>query len=72
MILVVTGLIFLWPEFAPKELFGVDGLLSIAVLHYLVGAIIIAFMIVHIYLGTTGSRVTSLFKMMITGWHEHD
>jgi thiosulfate reductase cytochrome b subunit len=70
-ILMVTGLIFLWPEFAPKEMFGVDGLLPIAVLHYLVGAVIIAFMILHIYLGSTGLRAGTLYKMMITGWHEH-
>jgi thiosulfate reductase cytochrome b subunit len=51
-------------------MFGVDGLLPVAVVHYLVGAGIILFMLAHIYLGTTGTRVTSLYKMMITGWHE--
>ena len=70
--LILTGLIFLWPELAPDHVFGLDGLLPIAVAHYLIGLIIVLFMIGHIYLGTTGVTVTSLFKMMITGWHEHE
>lgn len=60
--LIMTGLIFLWPDFAPKRVFGMDGLLPVA--------LIVSFMIAHIYLGTTGTKVTSLFRMMITGWHE--
>jgi len=70
-LLLLTGLIFLFPQFAPDKLFGVDGLLPVAVLHYLVGTAIILFMIAHMYLGTTGHTVTAMFKTMITGWHEH-
>ncbi|HEY0837150.1 MAG TPA: cytochrome b/b6 domain-containing protein [Azospirillum sp.] len=69
-LLLITGLIFLWPDFAPKSMFGMDGLLPVAILHYVVGLVIVLFMIAHIYLGTTGVTVTSLFRMMITGWHE--
>jgi thiosulfate reductase cytochrome b subunit len=29
------------------------------------------FLLSHIYLGTTGKTVGQMFKMMITGWHEH-
>jgi thiosulfate reductase cytochrome b subunit len=65
-----TGLIFFFPELAPQKVFGVDGLLPVAVVHYLAGAGVILFMVAHIYLGTMGVRVTSLFRMMITGWHE--
>lgn len=68
--LIVTGLIFLWPDFAPKRVMGMDGLLPVALLHYLMAVLIVSFMIAHIYLGTTGTKVTSLFRMMITGWHE--
>jgi thiosulfate reductase cytochrome b subunit len=69
-LLLISGVMFLWPELAPKQMFGVDGLLPVAMLHTLVGLVIALFMIAHIYLGTTGVTVTSLFKMMITGWHE--
>jgi thiosulfate reductase cytochrome b subunit len=68
---VASGLVFLYPQFAPDKLFGLDGLLPIAMVHYLAGTVIVTFMIAHIYLGTAGVTVTSLFKMMITGWHEH-
>lgn len=68
---VFSGLVFMFPHVAPDRLFGFDGVLPFAVLHYLSGTAIISFMIAHIYLGTTGETVTSMFKTMITGWHEH-
>lgn len=70
-VIVVSGLLFLYPEFAPKQAFGLAGLLPVAVVHYVMAAVILMFMIVHVYLGTMGRRVTSLFRTMITGWHEH-
>lgn len=70
-VVVVTGLVFMFPQFAPDQMFGFDGLLPVAMLHYLAGTVIVLFMCAHIYLGTTGVTVTSLFKMMVTGWHEH-
>lgn len=69
-VMLLTGLVFLFPQFAPDRFFGFDGLLPVAVLHYVTGAVIVLFMIVHIYLGTTGHTVTSMFKTMISGWHE--
>ena len=69
-VMLLTGLLFLYPEFAPDRFFGFDGLLPVAILHYLTGAVIIMFMIAHIYLGTTGKTATSMFKTMFTGWYE--
>lgn len=70
-VIVVTGLIFLYPQFAPPDIFGLDGLLPIAVLHYCGAALVIAFLIAHVYLCTFGKKISSTFKTMITGWHEH-
>ena len=70
-LMLITGVLFLYPEFAPDRFFGFDGLLPIAMLHYLTGAVIIMFMISHMYLGTTGKTATSMFKTMVTGWYEH-
>lgn len=70
-VMLLSGIVFLIPELAPERFFGFDGLLPVAVLHYLTGAAIVMFMIAHIYLGTTGRTATSMFKTMITGWHEH-
>jgi thiosulfate reductase cytochrome b subunit len=70
-VVILTGLVFLYPQFAPDRLFGLDGLLPIALVHYLGAAVILLFMVSHIYLGTMGPKVSSLFKMMFTGWYEH-
>lgn len=70
-IIVVTGLIFLYPQFAPAKVFGMDGLFPIAVLHYISATIIAAFLVAHVYLCTFGKRIGTTFKTMITGWHEH-
>lgn len=68
--LLITGLIFLYPEFAPSKLFGVDGLVPIAMAHYIIAYGIILFVISHIYLGSCGKKVSTHYKSMITGWHE--
>jgi thiosulfate reductase cytochrome b subunit len=70
-VMLLSGLMFLFPEVAPDRLFGFDGLLPVAIVHYLTGAAIIMFMIIHVYLGTTGKTATSMFKTIVTGWHEH-
>jgi thiosulfate reductase cytochrome b subunit len=70
-VILVTGLIYLYPEFAPDKIFGFDGLLPIALLHYLSASAVLLFLLSHIYLGTTGKTVGQMFKMMLTGWHEH-
>ena len=70
-VILITGLIYLYPEFAPVSLLGFDGLLPIAMIHYLAAVAILLFMLSHIYLGTTGKTVGQMFKMMFTGWHEH-
>ena len=69
-VILITGLIYLYPEFAPDTLFGFDGLLPVALMHYLAAAALLLFLLSHIYLGTTGQSVGQLFKMIITGWHE--
>ena len=70
-VILISGLIYLYPEFAPDPLFGFDGLLPIAMTHYLAAVAVLLFMLSHIYLGTTGKTVGQMFKMMFTGWHEH-
>ncbi len=71
-LLMVTGLIYLYPTVAPDHWFGVDGLLPIAVTHYVVGFMIFLYLLLHLYLCTTGKKITTLIMMMITGWHEED
>ena len=70
-VILISGLIYLYPEFAPDTLFGFDGLLPIALVHYLSAVAVLLFMLSHIYLGTTGKTVGQMFRMMMTGWHVH-
>lgn len=70
-LVILSGLVYLYPQLAPDKLFGLDGLLPVALLHYLSAVVILLFAIAHIYLGSMGLRVSSLYKTMITGWHEH-
>jgi thiosulfate reductase cytochrome b subunit len=69
-LVLLSGTIYLFPELAPDRIMGVDGLLPIAILHYLSGLAIVLFFLSHIYLITMGHTPTSLLKAMITGWHE--
>lgn len=69
--LIVTGIAFFFPEWAPERLFGMDGLLPLAVAHYVIGFLLTLFLLGHIYMGTMGTTALAGFKMMITGWHDH-
>lgn len=68
-ILLVSGLMLLFPEYAPKTIFGVGGLWPVAMTHYTAAYFLTLFTVGHIYLGTTGHTLTSNYKTMITGYH---
>ena len=71
-LLILSGIAFDFPELAPDRLFGLDGLLAVAVSHYVIGFLIAMFLLGHVYMGTMGTTVSAGFTMMITGWHtEH-
>jgi thiosulfate reductase cytochrome b subunit len=68
-LIIISGWLMLFPEYAPDEIFGMGGIWPMAILHIIVGFILSLFMFVHIYLGTTGETIGDLFKSMLTGWH---
>lgn len=68
-IIIISGWALMFPEFAPEEFLGMGGVWPMALLHTITGFILSIFMIVHIYLATTGKTIGELFKSMITGWH---
>lgn len=71
-VLIITGLGLLFPEINIKGLFGVSGLLMTDILHITVGFFLSIFLLIHLYTCTLGSKPLSLFKGMITGYHESD
>lgn len=61
-LLVVTGLVYLFPEYAPEKVLGLDGLWTIALAHFVAGALGTVYVVLHIYMATMGGM-----GRMITG-----
>ena len=72
-LMVITGLFYMFYRYqwqGEVKSLGIENLELIAVLHTIGAYLLIAFVIVHVYLITTGHSVTSNLKAMITGWEE--
>ena len=66
-ILTVTGWALLFPGQLPEAIFGVPGIGLWALVHTYTGYFLSLFMVVHVYLGTTGTTPTALFRFMLSG-----
>jgi thiosulfate reductase cytochrome b subunit len=66
-LLVVTGWALLFPEQLPAQLFGIPGIGVPALAHTALGFCLSLFIVVHAYLGTTGTTLTELYSLMLTG-----
>lgn len=71
-LLIISGIGLLLPEITINKFLGVSGLILTDLLHITMGFFLSLFMVVHIYTCTLGDRPTSLFKGLITGYHETD
>jgi len=72
-VMVVSGLVYMfyrYPQGNSIESIDINGLENVAVAHTAGAFILIVFVIVHLYLITTGTTVTSNLKAMITGWED--
>ena len=72
-VMVNTGLLYLYyrdPQGGGLGSLDVSSLEFIAVLHTAGAYLVIAFLIVHIYLISTGHTIGSHLKAMITGWED--
>jgi thiosulfate reductase cytochrome b subunit len=72
-IVVVSGLLYMfyrYPQSHGIAALNVRGLAAIAVVHTAGAFLLMAFLIVHLYLLTTGRTSFSNLKAMITGWEE--
>jgi len=69
----VTGLLYLYYRYPQEEgiaSINISGLETVALLHTIGAFLIVAFLIVHLYLITTGQTINSNLKAMITGYEE--
>lgn len=72
-VMVLTGFIYMFYRYPQRyEVLGlnISGLQTIAVIHTIGAFLLVAFLIAHLYLITTGQTVTSNLKAMITGYEE--
>jgi thiosulfate reductase cytochrome b subunit len=70
---VTSGLLYMfyrYPQRHAIEALNVEGLGAIAVLHTAGAFFLVAFLIGHVYLITTGLTLSSNLKAMITGWED--
>jgi thiosulfate reductase cytochrome b subunit len=74
-LLLLSGLMYMYPEIFKGFINAIGGLTVLAVIHYILGALFAAFLVAHMYLATTGETVGENFKAIITGYgvkSEHD
>ncbi|MEA3641530.1 MAG: cytochrome b/b6 domain-containing protein [Lamprobacter sp.] len=71
-ILVISGWAFLFSTSLPETLFGVGTVWIIAITHLVVAWMLALFLIVHMYIITTGETPTTNLKAMVTGWHKEE
>lgn len=73
-VVIVSGLMLLFPEMAPKRVWNFAGILPVAVLHSAAGFFVSLFLVGHVYLASTGDTVTENYRAMVTGYHimKHD
>jgi thiosulfate reductase cytochrome b subunit len=71
--MVISGLLYMfyrYPQKGSVEGLNIQSVETIALFHTAGAFLLIAFVIVHLYLITTGSTITSNLKAMITGYEE--
>ncbi len=72
-VMVISGLLYMYYRYPFRgglKTIGLDGLEVVAVLHTVGAIMLVAFLVVHLYLITTGHTPTSNLNAMITGYEE--
>jgi len=74
-LLLISGLIYMYPETFKGFINAIGGLTVVAIVHYILGALFTAFLVAHLYLATTGETIGENFKAIIFGYgikSDHD
>ncbi|MBK9290185.1 MAG: cytochrome b/b6 domain-containing protein [Bacteroidetes bacterium] len=66
---ILTGLAYMYFGY-PENPVDADGLFIAVLLHTLGAFLVVAFVIVHVYMTTTGNTITSNLKAMISGYEK--
>lgn len=71
-LVILSGIALFLPDLSLTEIFTLSGSLFMNILHISTGFFLLVFVIIHIYSCTLGSKPTSLFTGIITGYHVSD
>ena len=66
---IVSGFALLFPEIIIDRVYSLSGVLVTAVTHSAAGFLISVFLIIHLYVASTGKNPAENFKSIINGWH---
>lgn len=68
-VLILSGWSFLFSPYLPENLFSIPSTWAVAMTHLTVAYLLVLFLLVHLYVITTGETLTTNLKAMLTGWH---
>lgn len=74
-VIVTSGLLYMlyrYPQRHGIEALNIESLELIAIIHTIAAFLLVSFIITHLYLITTGEKVTTNLKAMLTGYEELD
>jgi len=66
-VLVASGIALFIPEIIPAEIMDMDGKRFVSLAHTISAFFMVIFLVVHLYLCTTGESIFALVRSMITG-----
>jgi len=69
--IIISGIALFFPEIIVNQIFGIGGIFLTAVFHSAIGFLISIFLLIHVYFCTFGTKISSSFKSMISGWAEN-
>jgi thiosulfate reductase cytochrome b subunit len=71
-LLLISGILYLYSASFASFIAVIGGLKAVAVVHFILAIIFVAFFIAHIYLATTGHTIFADVVSMITGYAEKE
>jgi formate dehydrogenase gamma subunit len=71
-LLLISGILYLYPSCFAYFIAFIGGLKVVAIIHFIMAIIFASFLIVHLYLATTGYTIFGDIISMITGYAEKE
>jgi thiosulfate reductase cytochrome b subunit len=69
-LIIISGIAMLFPQIIYTKVMGIPGIVITDLVHVAMGFLGSIFMIIHIYFCTIGTKPSSNFKSIVSGYHE--